>query len=165
MAITVEELPGFLRKLGDKVAEEAPPKAAKAMGLAFQRHVVTSMRGPSPSPPGTPPARVSGTLARSVRTTDPVRVGEASAEVSVAPHTVYARIQQYGGVIRARHLTRDGRPGFLRWEDKSGVHYRHTVTLPARPYMNVDASARVGVHNAAVRVAMQYLPGAGLPGG
>lgn len=161
MALTVEELPAFLRQISDRVAAEAPPKAAKAMGLAFQRHVVQSMRGPSPSPPGTPPARVTGTLARSVQTTDPVRVGEASAEVSVAPHTVYARIQNYGGVIHARHLTRAGRPGFLRWEDKSGVHYRHSVTLPPRPYMVVDAAARVGVHNAAVDAIRSFLPGMG----
>ena len=135
MAITVEEIPGYLRRLAEKAAREAPIRAVVAMGNAYEREVVQSMGGASPSPPGTPPARVTGTLARSVRVAPAVMVSAYAASNSVAPHTVYARIQQYGGEIHARHLTAGGKPGYLRWEGRDGVHYRHSVTLPPRPYM------------------------------
>jgi hypothetical protein len=110
VAITVEELPGYLHRLaGDVAVKQAPERAATAMGHAFQRIVVASMGGDSPSPPGTPPARVTGTLARSVRVEPGTQIREYAAGSSVAPHTVYARIQQQGGVIWARHMLGEGR--------------------------------------------------------
>ena len=68
---------------------------------------------PTPSPAGQPPARVSGRLANSVITVQPVPAG-AHRWVSMAgPHgVVYARIQDQGG--------------------RAGV--RHSATLPPRPY-------------------------------
>lgn len=124
--MTPGEVPGWLHRRTDLV-RPAVTDAGTAMGQRFQGDVVRSMRGSSPSPPGTPPARVSGTLARSVRATKPA-VSGYTARVSVAPHTVYARIQQKGGdihVVRAKVLT-NGRQFF-------GTHVR----LPARPYMDV----------------------------
>jgi hypothetical protein len=110
MPVTVEQLPGYLRRLaGDVAVKQAPQRAVHAMGAAYIRVVVASMGGDSPSPPGTPPARVTGTLARSIRATDPVQIREYAASTTVAPHTVYARIQQTGGVIWARHLLGEGR--------------------------------------------------------
>lgn len=136
--MTVDELSEWLQEHADRV-RPAVADAANAMGQQFQRDVVQSMHGPSPSPPGTPPARRSGTLARSVRATKAV-VSGFRATVQVAPHTVYARIQNNGGVIhvvRAKVLT-DGKTFFGK-----------QVTLPARPYMNVtsqraDAAERAG---------------------
>jgi hypothetical protein len=68
---------------------------------------------PTPSPPGSPPARISGDLAGSVKAHDPERheLGHWSAET--APDTPYAAIQEHGG-----HAGRGG-----------------ASHLPARPYM------------------------------
>lgn len=160
MAITVAQLPGYLRKIADDLKERAPIAAADAMGNAYIRVVVSSMKGDSPSPPGTPPARVTGTLARSLRRTPGYRMGAYSYTVSVAPHTVYARIQQLGGEITAKHTTADGRPGFLRWEDKGGVHYRRSVRLPRRPYMVMSPEARTECHDAAAQALQDMLKSA-----
>ena len=158
MAITVEELPGYLRRLGDRAKHEAPIRAVVAMGQAYQGEVVRSMHGPAPSPPGTPPARRSGTLARSVRVGAARMVRAYAAQNSVSPHTAYARIQQAGGDIQPRHLTSSGHLGFLRWEDASGVHFSRHVRLPARPYMVMTPQARSAVHHAAVRAVDGMLP-------
>ncbi len=159
--LTVEELPGYLRRMAQKAGREAPIRAVVAMANAYTREVVQSMGGDSPSPPGTPPARVTGTLARSIRATPAVMISAYAARNQVAPHTVYARIQQYGGEIHARHLTPRGRPGYLRWEGRDGVHFRHSVYLPPRPYMIMPPPYRAAVHDAAVNAVRGLLPGAG----
>jgi phage gpG-like protein len=159
MPITVVELPGYLHRIADKLKAEAPIRAAHAMGDAYIRVVVQSMHGPSPSPPGTPPARVTGTLARSIRKFGGHSTGEYSFMVTVAPHTVYARIQQLGGHIYPKH-TLAGRStpygpvrysdlGYLRWADKGGVHFSRHVYLPPRPYMVMSPAARTACHDAA----------------
>jgi hypothetical protein len=142
MAITVAELSVYWHLLADRLKAQAPRDAANAMAHAYQGIVVRSMHGPSPSPPGTPPARRTGTLARSVRSEPAVPTGPYSAMSSVAPHTDYARIQNAGGhihIVRARVLT-DGATFF-------GTH----VYLPPRPYMVVGPEARTRCHDAARR--------------
>ena len=131
------------------------------MGQAYQREVVQSMGGASPSPPGTPPARVTGTLARSIRVAPAQPDGDYAAQNSVAPHTVYARIQQLGGDIYPRHMTASGRLGYLRWEGKDGAHFSQHVYLPPRPYMVMTPEARTACHDAAVNAVSALLPGAG----
>lgn len=135
--MTPAELPRHLAALGRQVRARAALDAADAMAQSYQRDVVASMRGPSPSPPGEPPARRTGTLARSVRAEPAVAAGAGRATSSVAPHTVYARIQQKGGVIvpvRAK---------VLRWKEGGKYRYARRVVLPARPYMVMtDARAR-----------------------
>jgi phage gpG-like protein len=152
MPITVAELPGYLHRIADKLKAEAPIRAAHAMGDAYIRVVVESMHGGSPSPPGTPPARVTGTLARSIRRGGGHPVGEYAFMVSVAPHTVYARIQQLGGHIRPKHTIKRGdreQLGYLRWESGGRVHFSQHVYLPPRPYMVMSPAARTECHNAA----------------
>ena len=168
MAITVAQLPGYLRKIAADLQARAPIEAAQAMGNAYIRVVVQSMKGDSPSPPGTPPARVTGTLARSVRRGPGHRISLYSYSVPVAPHTVYARIQQLGGDIYPRHTLRAGpreagssqspyaygELGFLRWTGKDGrVHFAKHVYLPKRPYMVMSPEARTACHDAAVQSA------------
>ena len=139
--MTPAELPAYLQALTARIRDEGPTAAANAMAQAYQGEVVRSMHGPAPSPPGTPPARRSGTLARSVRPEPAVPIGAGRAKSSVAPHTVYARIQQLGGdihVVRAKVLT-DGKTFF-------GKH----VYLPPRPYMIMTAAYAARVHRAAV---------------
>ena len=143
--MTPAELPAYLGRISRAVRDRATLDAADAMAQTYQRAVVLSMTGPSPSAPGTPPGRRTGTLARSVRA-EPARPdGPGRAVSSVAPHTVYARIQQLGGTIvpvRAKAL---------RWKDKTGVHYARRVKLPPRPYMVMDDERRREVRSAAIR--------------
>lgn len=147
--MTPAELPAYLEAMVARLREDGARDAANAMALTYQRDVVASMHGPAPSPPGTPPARRTGTLARSVRT-KPAVGGGTRATSSVAPHTVYARIQQLGGhihTVRAKVLT-DGKTFF-------GTH----VYLPPRPYMVMTAARRLKVHRAAVDAIKALIPG------
>jgi hypothetical protein len=67
---------------------------------------------PTPSAPGTPPAMISGDLAASIVPGE--LVGEGGVwSITIGPTTVYARIQELGGVC--------------------GKGYR--TTLPPRPYL------------------------------
>lgn len=152
--MTPAELPGRLRQLASDVYDRGAVDAADAMAQTYQVTVVRSMRGAAPSAPGTPPARRTGTLARSVRAEGAKLTGPGKATSSVAPHTVYARIQQTGGTIvpvRAKAL---------RWKDKSGVHYAKRVTLPPRPYMVMtDVTGRAcrrAARDAVQRVILGY---------
>lgn len=148
--MTPAELPAYLQRRADRARREAPVAAADAMAQTYQREVVHSMHGPAPSPRGTPPARRTGTLARSVRAKPAVPDGDGRAKSGVAPHTVYARIQQFGGdirVVRAKVLT-DGKQFF-------GKHVR----LPKRPYMTLDGGRRDRIRQAAVRAVRGVLGG------
>lgn len=147
--MTPAQLPLWLKGFEDRARERAAADAANAMALTYQREVVASMHGPAPSPPGTPPARRTGTLARSVRP-KLATGGGTRATSSVAPHTVYARIQQLGGIIRvvrARVLT-DGKR-----------FYGKQVTLPARPYMTMPADRLARVLKAGKDAALRAVRG------
>lgn len=52
---------------------------------------------PTPAAPGEPPAVVTGTLRRSVKSTSPIPLGSGGASGKVYPTAVYARIQELGG--------------------------------------------------------------------
>jgi hypothetical protein len=67
---------------------------------------------PTPSPPGQPPARITGHLRGSLSPTGPVPTGGGFTG-QLGPTAVYGRIQELGGVT--------GRG--------------HSVTLPPRPYL------------------------------
>ncbi|HEX5997272.1 MAG TPA: hypothetical protein VFY84_19200 [Jiangellales bacterium] len=87
--------------------------------LTMRRHPPGT---PTPAPPGGPPAAVSGKLADSVAVGTVRRgFGRGVYEVIVAPHRVYARIQQQGG--------RTGR--------------NHATVLPARPYLKPRTRAEM----------------------
>jgi phage gpG-like protein len=145
--MTPAELPAYLRRLARDVKDRAALDAADAMAQTYQVAVVKSMKGygDDPSPPGTPPARKTGTLARSVRPEPAKLTGSGRATSSVAPHTVYARIQQLGGVIRIK------RAPWLVWHDKWGWHKAKSVKLPPRPYMVMNDDRRRDCRSAAVK--------------
>lgn len=73
---------------------------------------------PTPSPPGEPPARVTGRLVGSLSPTGPYPTAGGFGG-TVGPTTVYSRIQELGG--------QTGRG--------------HSVTLPPRPYMRPTRSS------------------------
>jgi hypothetical protein len=151
--VTPAELPGRLRRLAQDVQDRAALDAADSMAQAYQRAVVKSMKGygDDPSPPGTPPARKTGTLARSVRPEPARQAGAGRAASSVAPHTVYARIQQLGGTIRPVRAKR------LHWKDSHGNHYAMSVYLPRRPYMVMTSSRREDCRAAAIAAVQRVV--------
>jgi hypothetical protein len=73
---------------------------------------------PTPSPPGQPPARISGHLRGGLSPTGPYPTG-AGFGGKVGPTAVYSRIQELGG--------------------QAG--WGHSVTLPPRPYMRPTRAA------------------------
>ena len=148
--MTPEQLPGRLRRLAGDVRARAALDAADAMAQAYQRSVVKSMRGPSPSPPGTPPARRTGTLARSVRA-EPASGGGGRATSSVAPHTVYARIQQKGGDIYPV------RAKVLRWKEGRKTRFARHVHLPKRPYMVMTPARREEIRRAGIAAVRKVI--------
>lgn len=60
---------------------------------------------PTPSPPGEPPAKISGDLLRSVVGSPVERTGEWTWRAWVGPTSVYGRIQELGGVSGRGHRT------------------------------------------------------------
>ena len=136
----------------DKAARAAPD-AAFAMGQTYQRYVRDLLAQRSHpagtwtnSPRGAPPAEVSSELRRSVTC---VRGpgGGTYGSARVGPHTVYARLQEKGGVIHAHRRVRGGWTGaYLGGRRGPGQHTLHfvvngvdyfpmEVTIPKRPYM------------------------------
>ena|SRR5437879_9744336 len=113
-----------LRRLAERADGPAGRAAAEAMAGAGQDEIRRKLgqrshaRGtPTPSAPGTPPARVSGRLEGSIHTT-PASGGGGVWRAYVGPRgVVYAAIQNFGGV--------------------AGRH--HTAHLPPRPYMTTDS--------------------------
>jgi len=157
--VTPEELPARLRRLARDVADRAALDAADAMAQAYQRDVVRRMRGPSPSPPGSPPARRTGTLARSIRPEPATLAGPGRAKSSVAPHTVYARIQQLGGDIYPV------RAKVLRWKEGRKVRFATHVHLPERPYMGMGPARRQACRDAAAAAVRKVIRKAVAGGG
>jgi phage gpG-like protein len=113
-----------LRRLADRAENEGGRSAADAGAGALRdamRHKLgmkSHARGtPTPSAPGTPPARISGALRGSVKA-DSATGGGGIWRARSGPHgIVYAAIQNYGGVA--------GR--------------NHTAHLPPRPYEATDS--------------------------
>lgn len=95
-------------------ARQATVSGGHAIEAKAKRKLTTyshSAGTPTPSPPGEPPAIVSGQLRRSVRVGTPTQVGRGTWESRTGPTAVYGRIQERGG--------RAGRGS----------------TLPPRPYL------------------------------
>lgn len=124
-----------LRRLADRADNEGGRAAANAMAGAGRDEIRRKLgmkshaRGtPTPSAPGTPPARISGALQGSIGTT-PATGGGGLWTAYAGPHgIVYAAIQQHGGQAGRNHASH----------------------LPPRPYMDISAaSVRLGQAGAA----------------
>ena len=121
ITVTIEgadELTAALDALWERA--HAATRTATADGMALvQRQTRTNLsryshaRGtPTPSPPGEPPARISGHLRGSLSPIGPLP-GGGGFTGEMGPTAVYSRIQELGGQA--------GRG--------------HSVTLPPRPYL------------------------------
>ncbi|MEV0968516.1 hypothetical protein [Microtetraspora glauca] len=100
-----------LQGFGDRASDGARA-AADVMALGSEREIKKTLRTFShpkgtqtPSPPGSPPALVSGSLRRSVKAGRPRQTGAARWEAHTAPTIVYARIQELGGRTGRNHAT------------------------------------------------------------
>lgn len=131
------ELPLRLERMAEALRTRAAKAAADAMAQEFHQELtdVTLRKSTHPrgtvttAAPGEPPALVTGTLRRSARIV-PAPEGVARATASVRVGTVYARIQELGGVITAK------RTKYLRFQYPRGSwHSVRSVRLPKRPYM------------------------------
>lgn len=94
-----------LRRAADRAGGAGGKAAANALGQEGQRemrHQLTirshAPGTPTNSPPGQPPATVSGKLERSVIVDRPRLVGAFKWRSRVGPTEVYARIQDLGGI-------------------------------------------------------------------
>lgn len=108
-----------LRRIADKADRDGGRAAAQMMAAAGDRVIKEKLSTfshspgtPTPSPPGQPPAIITGTMRRSVITKPPVG-GGGRWTVKVVPTAVQSRIQELGG--------RAGR--------------NHQTVLPPRPYV------------------------------
>jgi hypothetical protein len=127
-----------------RVNDAAGP-CVMAMANAYQERVQSvtlrrythSRNSITPSPPGEPPAWVSGTLARSVAVY-PHNLAGPRATAGVSPGTVYARIQETGGDIYPR------RAKWLSWVREGKRWYSKHSHLPPRPYMSRTTEDMIG---------------------
>lgn len=94
---------------------------------------------PTPSPPGSPPALIFGTLRRSIRTRRDPPSAPGIYSGRVGPTAIYGRIQELGGRIASK-----GRP--LAWKnlDADGQekwNFADHVNLPPRPFLKPAVEA------------------------
>jgi hypothetical protein len=148
--MTVEELAQRLRRVADAAEQRAADACVNAMARSTRRFVLRELSGPSPSAPHAPPGRETGELMASVRIV-PAAGGGTVATANLAPHTIYAAIQEHGGTVRAHsgpgrgiayhgHARRPvGRHSpdahTLFFISRGERHFPKEVTLPDRPYM------------------------------
>lgn len=101
----------------------------KKVGQMLNLRASHKSAGGQPSPPGSPPARKTGTLARSVIHS----VEGNTAFVGIAsdsPASNYAMIHEFGGRIEAKNAP------FLMFQLPDGDWRRvKFVNMPARPYL------------------------------
>jgi hypothetical protein len=129
------EVADALRVIRAKAAAEAPLAACDALGVTAQTAIKVTLslrshaRGtPTPSRPGQPPARVTGSLASSVHRTTARLMGAGVSRCAVGTTLIYGPVHEFGPVvIRAKNFPQLGNPrvGF----------FGPQVTIPHRPYI------------------------------
>lgn len=141
--MTPDELPAYLEAIAARAMEAAVP-VVDAVAGTYKTHLVgftlheSGSHPPvtyTPAAPGRPPAMMTGKLAGSVTKT-PGSGSGGVAESAVAPHTIYAATQEYGGV-------HTGVPWMWLWVRYIGMAevqrrgwIMHQVKIPPRPYMS-----------------------------
>jgi Bacteriophage HK97-gp10, putative tail-component len=175
--VTPAELPAYLEAIAQRAKDAAEP-AAVGMAAAYRDRVANvtlratshGMFSKTPAVPGQPPAWVTGALSRSVTMT-PGPSGDDTGRASVAPHTVYARIQEYGGVVHAKNrkflMFRTDYPtsvtNFVKSAREGGglyLNFAKSVTLPERSYMRSTTEEMVAdgsLHRKAEEIFYAYV--------
>jgi phage gpG-like protein len=137
----VADLDGFeamiaaLEGITTKVVAATPEGLAKAAHLLEGAIKIELSRTshppgtPTPSPPGSPPSLVTGTLRRSIQVEGPAQTGPGRWTANVGTGLVYSRIQELGGTA--------GRGAYL----------------PPRPYMAPGLAAALPAMGGAIERA------------
>ncbi|WP_067483763.1 hypothetical protein [Actinomadura hibisca] len=102
-----------LREMARRAEREGGQAAALAMAKAGRDEIRRTLarrshapRTPTPSPPGQPPAKISGRLRDKVTVTSARQIGAGRWMAAAGPDgVVYARIQELGGVTGRNHMT------------------------------------------------------------
>lgn len=107
-------LPEASRRGAHKGAEHIKDRAQEILS-ALEHPPETK----TPSPPGAPPARITGELADTILVSD---LGDGS---EVGPTTHYSRFLELGGIHR----------GHMRWFEDGAWHRAEVLSKAPRPYM------------------------------
>lgn len=136
---------------------EASPLVVMAMARRFRERVrdvelIRFQHAPgtrTTSPPGSPPAKMTGRLRDSVQAWPGV-AGVVSAAY-VAPFQFYAGVQEYGDEMVPTHFH------YMHWYTDGVPYWKKHVTVPARPYMRPAIKAAIAngsLSRAAVKAFM-----------
>ena len=129
-------VPALLQGIADRAAKASAP-AVLALANTYEDYVrnVELLRyghAPhtrTPSPPYTgSPAIITGELRNSVIISG-VQLAPVVSRAAVAPHTIYAAVQEWGADLWP------SRAKYLSWVTNGRRYYKRHVHVPERPYM------------------------------
>jgi hypothetical protein len=127
------EVPALLQGIAVRAGYGATP-AVTAMAVTYQRAVkyTLSLRTHTETEftvggRGLPPAKRSGKLRGSV--TKAIGGGDPVASASVAPHTIYAAVQEMGDIMHP------ARKKYMHFVNDGGEWYLKEVKVGPHPYM------------------------------
>lgn len=141
----------------DKAIQAGIKQGLDAAGVHLQREIRDSLNGQSPSSPGNPPGRRTGTLAKSIQVD---RSGNRGARpvVRVGTNLEYAPIHEFGGTITPK------KADALKFKLPDGSwRTAKRVIMPARPFMrptyNRNRKKMGAIFAGAVRRAVSKVKG------
>jgi hypothetical protein len=153
--MTPEELPAMFDALEAHIGSGCAGPAVTAMGRTYQRAVkyTLSLRTNAPDAftvggRGLPPAMRSGNLRRSVLKGPTVSSG-VTASTEVAPHTIYAGVQETGlprPIVAHR--------SYMHFTNAGGSWYLKAVRVGPHPYM-APTTARTIANGSLTAAAMR----------
>ncbi len=124
-----------LREIRTQAAYDAPAAAATAgarLGVDTVRGLLLRVRhsagSPTPAPPGTPPAAITGNLARLVIRTPAVRTLPGVVVITWTSTAIYAGVQERGATISVKRAQ-------ILANTATGQFFGTSVSIPARPYL------------------------------
>jgi hypothetical protein len=134
-ANAAQEVIDRLQVIRGRAAAEATQAAATAGGKAGETLVkVTLLKmshdagTPTPSPKGSPPAKISGDLARSVQRTPTVLLAPGIASSTYGPTVIYGTVQEFGMPISVKRKQ-------VLANVATGQIFGTSVVIPPRPFM------------------------------
>ncbi len=117
----------FRESMRDPLAESAVV-AQRSVRQMLNRRQSNRTSGKGSSPPGQPPAKMTGALGRSIQI-DSSDLRDKVPSVRVGTSLVYAAIHEFGGIIRAKRVPR------LVFKIGGELVMVKSVRMPKRPYM------------------------------